>query len=126
RTGGVNFEFDANNAVNFYVYVSDPASTATVNVATGSGANYFVDAANGNYSYIADPIQGTYSELSGFGPETVTGSGGVTYAYIYSTSHASFVGDPGGSTFTVGGVTTPLADFPQVYVVGASDGTDTV
>jgi hypothetical protein len=161
RTGGVSFEFDANNVSTFYAYVSDPSSTATVNVADGSGANFFVDAqgnsSDSDYSYIADPIQGIYSELSGFGPETVTGSGGSTYAYVYSTSSANFVGDPGGSTYTVlsllsilslrtmpvvnqsaldsGTVdsitlyptfTTTFDSFSQLYVVGASDGSDSV
>ena len=65
-----------------------------------------------------------YSELSGFASETITGSGGSTYAYVYSTSHAAFVGDPGGSTFTATGFALTLSNFPQVYAVGAADGTD--
>ena len=81
---------------------------------------------NNNYSYIADPGTGAYSELSGFGSETVTGSAGTTYAYIYSTSHATTVASPTQTTFTVGGVTSTLSNFPQVYVVGAADGTDSV
>src|SRR6202041_3561611 len=91
----------------------------------GTG-NFFADAADGGYSYIANPTTGIYSELSGFGAETANGSGGSTYAYIYSTSHPTIVADPGGSTFSVGGVTSTLNGFPQVYAVGASDGTDSI
>ena len=119
------FEFDLNNVTNLYVYGSSN-STATVNVASGSGSNFFVDAANSDYSYLADPITGVFSELSGFGGLNVTGSGGTTYAYIYSTSHASVVASPAGSTLTAGGVTSTFADFPQLYVIGATDGTDAV
>jgi hypothetical protein len=122
---GTNFEFDFNNATNVYVY-GNSNSTATVNVSNAAGSNFFVDAVNGGYSYIADPSQGIYSELSGFGSVTVTGSGGDTYAYIYSTSNAKVVGNPSQTTFTVGGITSTLSNFPQVYVVGASDGTDSV
>ena len=118
------FEFDAENVESLFVYVSDPNSSSTVNVAAGTGANYYVDAAKDDYSYIADPAAPIYSELSGFGAETVTGSGGSTYAYVYSSSLATFVGDPGGSTFTAGGSTTTLANFPQLYLVGSGDGSD--
>ena len=122
---GANFEFDSNNAKNVYVY-GNGNSTATVDVANGTGSNYFVDDVSSGYSYIADPIQGTYSELSGFGSVAVAGTSGATYAYIYSTSHAKVVGSPGETTFTTAGVTATLSNFPQVYVVGASDGTDSV
>lgn len=124
RAGG-GFEFDASHVANLYLYVANSNSTATVSVASGTG-NFFVDAANSGYSYIADPVDQIYSELSGFGDLTTTGSSGSTYAYVYSTSHATAVGDPGGSTFTVGSVTSTLGSFPQVYFVGASDGTDSV
>ena len=122
---GNGFEFDTEDAANVYVY-GNSNSTATVNVTNGTGNNFFVDAVNGGYSYIADPISGTYSELSGFGSVTVTGEIGGTYAYIYSTSNAKVVGSPNQTTFTVGGLTSTLNNFPQVYVVGASDGTDSV
>ena len=122
---GDNFEFDSNNATSVYVY-GNSKSAATVNVDDGTGSNFFVDAVNGNYTYIADPIRGIYSELSGFGSVTVVGDKGSTYAYIYSTSNATVVGSPGHTTFTVGALSTTLDNFPQVYVVGASDGTDTV
>ena len=97
-----------------------------MNVPTGSGNNFFVDAVDSGYSYIADPIKGTYSELSGFGGVTVSGSSTNTYAYVYSTSNEKVVGGAGQTTFTVGGVTSTLSDFPQVYVLGAADGTDSV
>src|SRR5271168_30966 len=116
------FDFEANNEANLYIYAGS-SSTANVTVATGSGGNYYVDAASGGYSYIADPIDGIFSQLIGFGAETVTGSGGSTYAYVYSTSKASIVADPAGSTVTLGGVVTTLANFPQMYVLGAADGT---
>ena len=64
--------------------------------------------------------------MIGFGAETVTGSGGSTYAYIYSTSNASVVFDPGGSSVTVGGVKTTLSSFTQMYAVGAADGSDQI
>ena len=124
QSGGA-FEFDAIGVGNLYLYVSDPNSTASVGVAAGTG-NFFVGAANAGYSYIANPNTGVYSELSGFGSETVTGSAGTTYAYLYSTSHTTTVASPSQTTFTVGGVMSTLSNFSQVYVVGAKDGTDSV
>ena len=56
----------------------------------------------------------------------MTGSGGLTYGYVYSTSHATIVGNPSASTFTLNGNTSTLSNLPQVYVVGAADGTDSV
>ncbi len=123
--GSNGFEFVATGVTNLYVYVADLNSTATVNVAnSASSDNFFVGSASGGYSYIADPGNGTYSELSGFPGETVTGSGGATYAYVYSTSHATVTGNAAGSSFSVGGVTSTLGSFPQIYFVGAADGTD--
>ncbi len=119
------FGFAGNNVTNLYVY-SVIGSTATVTVGTGTGANYFALVATGDYEYIADPVLGIYSELSGFGSQSVTGSGGATYAYVYSTTDGSGVGDPAGSTYAVSGHTTTLDDFPQVYFVGSSDGTDAI
>ena len=121
------FQFQANGVAVLYIY-GGPASTATVNVDDGgaSSSNFFVVDTDHDYSYIAEPGTGTYSELSGFGSETITGSAGTTYAYIYSTSHASTVAGPTQTTFAVGGVTSNLSNFPQVYVVGAADGTDRV
>ena len=110
-SSGASFEFDAENVGTLYVYVSDPSSTATVNVTSGSGSNFYVDATNLGYSYIADPIAGVYSELAGFGSQTVSGSGGSTYAYVYSTSHAIVVGDPDQTTISYGSVTTQLSNF---------------
>ncbi len=104
--------------------VPRPRSTSTT--ADRAAAISSSSIPSSNYSYIADPGTGAYSELSGFGSETVTGSAGTTYAYIYSTSHASTVASPTQTTFTVGGVTSTLSNFPQVYVVGAADGTDSV
>ena len=125
RQGSVDFELDVNLVAYLYVYVADPSCTATVTVTAGTGSNYFVGAANGGYGYIADPVLGIYSELSGFPSLTVSGTSG-TYAYLYSTSHGAFVGDPGGSSFTASGIAVTLNDFPQVYAVGAADGTDTM
>ncbi len=118
------FEFDANSVTNLYVYASSGTSTATINVGTGTESNFYVGDAASDYSYIGDPALGLYSELSGFASETVTGSGGTTYAYVYSTSHGAFVGDPGGSEFASSGFKVTLNDFSQVYAVGAADGTD--
>ena len=119
------FSFEADNVKNLFIY-SGSSSTATVKVDQGTGANFYVDAANSGYSYIADPVNGLFSQLIGFGPETVTGSGGTTYAYIYSTSGASIVGDPAGTSVTVGGVQSKLGTFSQLYVLGATDGTDKI
>ncbi len=137
RGGGISFEFDANNVTTLYVYVADTSSTATVNVAGGTGANYFVDAANAGYSYIVDPVQGIYSELSGFEGDTtgfsgdatgtiVTGTGDSTYAYVYLGSNGSAVGNPVTGTRvwvnTYSGFNDPtsvLTGIPQVYIVGA-------
>ncbi len=131
RSGGVTFEFDSSNAQYLYIYSSDPSSTATVSLATGSGHNFYVGDTASNYSYLADPVALIYSELSGFSAQTVTGSGPATsatttYAYVYSTTDATLVGDPAGSTITVNGVASTLADFPQEYLVGAKDGTDKI
>ena len=59
-------------------------------------------------------------------PKPLSVPAGTTYAYIYSTSHASIVASPTQTTFTVGGVMNTLSNFPQVYAVGAADGTDSV
>ncbi len=122
---GSTFDFVANSVANLYVY-ADSSSTAMVQVAQGSGGNFFVAVANSGYSYIADPVDGIFSQLIGFGAETVSGSGGSTYAYVYSATNATIVGDPKGSTLSVGGVKSSLADFSQLYVVGAADGSDHV
>ncbi|HEV3343661.1 MAG TPA: hypothetical protein VG125_25035, partial [Pirellulales bacterium] len=118
------FEFDAENVVELYIYASNGQSTATVTVGTGSENNFYVGDAASDYSYIRDPALGLYSELSGFASESITGSGSTTYAYVYSTSNGAFVGDPGGSTYAAGGFALTLNNLPQVYAVGAADGTD--
>ncbi len=122
-----SFQFQANGATNLYVY-GGPGSTATVNVGNGgaSSSNFFVVDTAHDYSYIGDPATGVYSELSGFGAETVNGSAGTTYAYLYSSSHASTVVSPAQTNFTLSGVTSTLSAFAQVYVVGAADGSDLV
>jgi hypothetical protein len=119
------FSFEADNVANLYIYAGT-GSTANVTVSAGSGSNYYVDAASSGYSYIADPSDGIFSQLIGFGAETVTGAGGSTYAYIYSTTRASIVADPASTSVTVGGVVSTLVKFPQLYVLGAADGTDQV
>ncbi len=119
------FAFEADNVSNLYVYANS-ASTASVQVAQGSGGNFYVDAANSGYSYIADPNDGIFSQLIGFGAETVSGSGGSTYAYVYSTNQASVVADPAGTSVTVSGVKSTLASFSQLYILGAASGTDQV
>ncbi len=130
RRGSVNFELDLNLAAYLYAYVADPSCTATVTVTAGTGSNYYVGAfaptTKTGYSYIADPILGIYSELSGFSQETVTGSGGSTYAYVYSTTDATFVGAAASSTLTVGNVAWTLSNFSQAYAVGATDGSDNI
>jgi hypothetical protein len=120
------FLCDANNVGNLYIYApTNGKSTATIAVADTAGSNnFFADATNSDYSYIADPGTSTYSELSGFGSESIAGSGGATYAYIYSTSGGKGVEQPDQTTFTSIGVTSTLSSFPQVYLVGASDGSD--
>ena len=120
-------QFQANGTTNLYLY-GGAGSSATVNVGNGgsSSSNFFVVDTLNDYSYIADPGTHAYSEMSGFGSETVIGSAGTTYAYIYSTSGAKTVASPTQTTFTVGDVTSTLSNFQQVYVVGAKDGTDSV
>ena len=130
RSGG-SFQLNAASVATLYIYTSDPSSTATVNVTSASGSdnfNFFVDAASSSpgYSYIADPGTGIYSELSGFSSVTPTGSGSTTYAYVYSTTDATTVASPTQTTFTVGTATSTLTNFPQVYIVGAADGTDSI
>lgn len=119
------FEFDAVGVSTLYVYGSSQ-STAAVNVTGGySGGFYVADASHG-YSYVYDPSTGTYSELSGFGTQTVSGSGGTTYAYMYASSNSKTTGDAAGSTFTSATQSIQFADFPQFYAVGAADGSDSV
>lgn len=122
---GPGFEFDTSQTTTLYVY-STGNSAATIGVGDGGSAshNFFVDAATGGYGYLADPGTHQYSELSGFQFQNITGSAGTTYAYIYSTSGAATVASKTQTTFTLGSVTTTLSNFPQVYVVGAPDGTD--
>ena len=122
-----DFNFTASGVSNLFIYASGN-STATVDVGSGSGNNFYVDdaAASPAYSYIGNPATGVYSELSGFVSQVVTGSGSTTYAYVYSTTSATFSGSPTGSTFTAGGHTSTLNDFPQIYAVGAADGTDSM
>lgn len=115
------FEFDANGVTVLYVY-GKPASSATVTVP--SGLNFFVGDAALNYDYIYG--NGIYTEVSGFGNVTATGAGGSTYAYLYSASGASTVGSSSGTTMTSGAETVKISNFPQVYGVGASDGTDSM
>ncbi len=113
------FEFDANNVSTLYSY-SNGTSTANVTVNGGSGNNFFVGVmgtGTNTYSYIADPIAHIFSELGGFVTENVSGTGGTTYGYVYSTSHATIVGDPSSSTFALNGNTSTLSDFPEVYIV---------
>ena len=95
------FWFTANSVTNLYIY-GNGSSTARVNVATGTESDFFVD----------DPAAPTPTATSAIRPraaiasfrasasETVTGSAGTTYAYIYSTSHASTVASPTQTTFT--------------------------
>jgi hypothetical protein len=116
------FTFDANGVTDLYVYANSQ-STATVNVP--SGPNFFVGVANPNYSYVYGG--GIFSEAAGFGSVSATGQGSSTYAYLYSASHASVVADPTtGSKLTAGSLSVDATGFPQVYAVGASDGTDSI
>ena len=119
------FAFTGSSVTNLFVY-SVSGSTATVTVDSATAGNYLALVATGGYEYIADPSSGIYSELSGFGSESVSGSGGSTYAYVYSTSHGSGIGDPTGSSYSVTGQMATLKNFPQVYFVGAADGTDSI
>jgi hypothetical protein len=123
---GDGFEFDANGVDTLYVYATNGKSTATITVDSGAGNNFYVGDAEGDYSYLGDPIQRIYSELAGFASETVTGSAGTTYAYIYSMSNATFIGDPSGSSLKSTGMSVTLNKFSQIYAVGAEDGTDFV
>jgi hypothetical protein len=114
--------FQASNATSLYVYAGS-ASTAAVD--TPSGSNFFVGVAKGNYDYLYGG--GVYSEVSGFGSITASGAGGTTYAYLYSATDAKIDAVPGGiSTLTDGSLTVTASDFPQLYSVGASDGTDSI
>jgi hypothetical protein len=117
------FEFDASAATTLYLYCTS-ASQATVTTPSNQNA-FFVGVAKGNYDYLYGG--GVYSEVSGFGSITATGAGGSTYAYLYSTSGAKIDAVPKGtSTLTAGSLTVTASDFPQIYSVGASDGTDTI
>ena len=54
------------------------------------------------------------------------GSGGTTYAYFYSTSHATVTGNATGSSATVNGHPRPSAIFRSSISSAQSDGTDSV
>src|SRR6185312_7493901 len=59
------FEFDDFTTTTLYAY-SNGASTANVTVGAGSGNNFFVGqmgTGTSEYSYIADPVAHTFSEL---------------------------------------------------------------
>lgn len=122
---GSNVEFDIDSATTVYVY-SNSLSSATIQVDTGSESNFFVDAIGDHYSYIADPAAQIYSELSGFGEVTVSGSGSSTYAYIYASSGATTTADPSQVTVSAAAGAASLTNFPQVYIVGAEDQSDHV
>lgn len=121
------FSFTATGASILYIYAAS-GSSASVSVADGgsTSSNFLVVDGTTGSSYLADPATGQYSELSGFGTLTASGSGGTTYAYIYSTPNASTSASPVNTIFNGGGISASLDDFPQVYIVGAVDGSDTV
>lgn len=122
-----SFHFEIDGVQNFYLY-GGPDSSATVNVSDGgtTSSNFFVDDEVNHYSYIADPNTKTYDELSGFGWVEANGDIGTTYAYVYSASHARTNLSPTETSLTVGSLVGALSSFPQVYVVGATDGSDIV
>lgn len=124
---GLHFSLDASGVSTVYVYNNSGRSTATVNVAnSASGNNFYVDSLASGYSSIADPGDGLFSELAGFVSENVTGAGGTTYAYVYSTSQAAVVGDPRSTTVAAGGVSLAIIGFPEEFLVGTGDGTDSM
>ncbi len=121
------FQFDANNVQTLYVYSSeDLSNNDDVSLAGGSGDSYYVYSATGNYSYLADPAEHIYSELSGFSGQSVEGGGGSTYGYIYSNTTGDFVGDARDSSFEnfpeFPSLFSNFANFPQLYFVGSSGG----
>ena len=120
-----NFEFDTAGVTSLFAYANG-TSKATINLGQGTESNFYVNAESSGYSYLADPAHGIYSELSGFNGQTVIGSGGSTYAYIYVAQGAAVVGDPAGSSITTGGDTVSLDNFPQLYLVGAAGGNDSI
>ena len=111
RSGAASFVFDANDVTTLYVYASDASSTATITAGQGTGSNFFVGVAAGDYSYIADPSENIYSECRASEMKQSAVRSGTTYAYVYSTSQASFLGDAAGSTLTAAGLTATLNAF---------------
>lgn len=115
------FVFDATKVTTGYAYTNLP-STAQANDTAGPG--FFVGVASPPYSYLADPIAHIYTEIASFGTVVAAGQGGSNYAYLYSASHDLFVGNPTQSTLEGSNVDIRASGYPQVYGVGASDGSD--
>jgi hypothetical protein len=89
-------------------------------------AAYYVGVAGSDYSYLSDSVS-NYTEAAGFGSFTAVGGGGATYAYLYSTSDATVVANPlSVTTLTAGSLSYAASKYPQLYAVGASDGSDRV
>ena len=120
-----SFNFTASGVANLYIY-SNGASTATVDVGIGSGSNFYVDDAGTStpFSYIADPIKGIYSELSGFVSEAASGSGNKTYAYVYSRTGGNFVRRSKWQYLHGGRENDNARSLSQMYMVAASNACD--
>lgn len=130
RLATPGFEFDAENVQDAYVYASGSARSM---LATSTHSSYFVESlatdsdSPANYSYLADPDDGIFSELSGFTSINAAGMLGASYAYIYSSSGAKVTATtPGVASASTSSISSTLSSFPQIYVVGASDGTDKI
>lgn len=118
------FEFDASEVSVLTVY-GRSSSTANVSLAGSSGGSFFVVDASSRGAYVADPTAGLFSELVGFGSETVSGAPS-TYGYLYSVAGAAFLGRASGSTFSTASQRYDLAGLPQLYAVGAAGGGDSL
>ena len=113
---------------NLYLYATDPSSTATVNVAERqAAATSSSGVPSGGYSYIADPATAAYSELIGlrfrdrhrFGRHDLR-------LHLFDVARLDR-GQPHANDVHRGRRDeSTLSNFPQVYVVGAADGTDSV
>jgi hypothetical protein len=119
-----NVFFVVSGATTLYIYANATSSTV-LNAAAGNQFVVGVGSSTLNYSYLSDGVS-HYSEVAYAADTVFLGQGGSNYAYLYSMSGASDLGDQTQSWMNAGSQVIVSSGFPQTYIVGAADGTDSV